>query len=270
MTRRIRKAYASRGDDSTLSRFVKTRDAAEQMRLALDGGRQVAPKVTNRAAVREGRTIFPRSVRAVGEVKTVLVSGHSNAKIGRDVRKGHLRGYWIYTLSLEERATCPRSCHHWATCYGNNMPYAKRISHEDPERLVGRLAVEIRDLLAVRGRAGILVRLHALGDFYSPDYVRQWGILLRMYPRLAVFGYTAWPRDSAIGREIDLLKRSYGSRFAIRWSNGGEATDCTVPIQSVAEAGAAIVCPEQTGQTQACATCALCWSTSRNIAFLEH
>ena len=32
----------------------------------------------------------------------------------------------------------------------------------------------------------------------------------------------------------------------------------------------AIVCPEQTGATRACATCALCWGTTRNIAFVEH
>ena len=31
-----------------------------------------------------------------------------------------------------------------------------------------------------------------------------------------------------------------------------------------------IVCPAQTGKTQCCATCALCWTTKKNIAFLRH
>lgn len=32
----------------------------------------------------------------------------------------------------------------------------------------------------------------------------------------------------------------------------------------------AFVCPEQTGKTRCCATCAACWSTTKNVAFLEH
>jgi hypothetical protein len=47
-------------------------------------------------------------VKAVDQVASLLVSGHSNIKIGRDVRKARFRGYWIYTLSLEERKDVPR------------------------------------------------------------------------------------------------------------------------------------------------------------------
>lgn len=74
-----------------------------------------------------------------------------------------------------------------------------------------------------------------------------------------------------IGACLDFVKREFGPRFAIRWSNGGEATDCTVSIRNADQAPAgAIVCPEQTGRSLACATCALCWGSNRNIAFLEH
>lgn len=71
-------------------------------------------------------------------------------------------------------------------------------------------------------------------------------------------------------RETLTQKNRWGDRFRIRWSNGEDETDCAMPIRSVDAAGSAIVCPEQTGKTAACATCALCWSTTRNIAFLEH
>lgn len=32
----------------------------------------------------------------------------------------------------------------------------------------------------------------------------------------------------------------------------------------------AFVCPEQTNKTRCCATCGACWSTTKNVAFLEH
>jgi hypothetical protein len=208
-------------------------------------------------------------VHPVEDFKQLLVSGHCNAKIGRDVRKGALRGYWIYTLSLEERATCPRSCFHWDNCYGNGMPYAKRIAHGPA--MDRRLADEIPKLLGVRGRAGILVRLHALGDFYSVGYVRFWRRMLEQHPRLACFGYTARMPHTPIGAELEQLREDYPTRFAIRYSNGGYETLSTVPIRREIDAPVnAIICPEQTGRTTACATCALCWTTERNIAFLEH
>lgn len=267
---RVRKAYASRGDDASLSRFVKVAPAAHQLALDPSYPRAVSPRLASHPAAAAGRTRFLKSLRAPGEAGNVLVSGYNNAKLGRDVRKGPLRGYWIYALSLEERATCPRSCHHWATCYGSNMPYAKRIDHREHNALRAALRREVRDLVNTRGRRGVLVRLHALGDFFSPEYVEFWAGLLQIYSTLAVFGYTAWPPDSPIGERITGAKGLYGQRFAIRWSNGGGAEDCTVPIQTPEQAGSAIVCPEQTGRTAACATCGLCWHTRRNIAFLEH
>lgn len=263
----VRKAYASLGDDTTLSRWVKTGK----------GGHKPVPKRQLRLpgmgtpAVEAGRSIFYRKgVRSPRELGKVLVSGHSNVKIGRDVRKGALRGYWIYTLSLEERATCPRSCLHWDTCYGNNMPFAKRVDHRDRIALEAAIERDILRLLAVNGRRGILVRLHALGDFFSVAYVRFWAIMLQRYDRLAVYGYTARLPGTEIGDAVDLVRREHSQRFAIRYSNGGQMRDCTVSIRAVDEAVNAIVCPEQTGATRACATCALCWSTTRNIAFLEH
>lgn len=267
---RVRKAFASKGDDTTLSRWVKVDRPKPPVQIdLLASPRVVDPRLLRRPAIVAGRSIFhAKGVRpAVGPV---LVSGHSNVKIGRDVRKGPLRGYWIYTLTLEERATCPRTCHHWATCYGNNMPYARRVSHTDRGALEAAIRADVERLLQVRGRRGILVRLHALGDFYSAPYVRFWAGLLREFPALAVYGYTAWGPTTDIGRAVAAAKREHGLRFAVRWSNGGDALDCAVPVRHVDEAVNATVCPEQTGATTACATCGLCWGTRRNIAFLEH
>lgn len=254
----LRKADKAHGDDLTLTRWIK------------ESGRHAKPGATALMPESATGTRFTSRVLSPRDMTQLLVSGHSNVKIGRDVRKGALRGYWIYTLSLQERATCPSSCQHWRSCYGNAMPFAKRIDHLDVEFLP-RLAEEIERLLSVRGRAGVLIRLHALGDFYAESYVGFWRSMLLKHDRLAVFGYTARHPYEPIGQAIDDLKQEMGDRFAIRWSDGGLDADCTVGIKTAEDRPAdAFVCPEQTGGTTCCATCAACWSTKRNVAFLAH
>ena len=253
-----RKAYSSRGDDATLTRFVKT-----------EGFHQSARKTAPMPASATG-TRFPGQVVRPQDAGNLLVSGHSNMKLGRDVRKGKLKGYWIYTLSLEERATCPRSCAHWLNCYGNSLHMNKRVDHTDPAFLP-MLEAEIGRLLAARGRKGILIRLHALGDFYSPEYVGFWRRMLVAHSNLALYGYTARNNEDDIGPAVFALRRDFGLRAMIRSSNGARHNLATVSIKTEADCPAsAFVCPEQTGKTRCCATCAACWSTTKNVAFLEH
>lgn len=261
----VRKADKAHGDDLTLSRWVKVPGETKKLR-------KHQPRLPSMEAafVREARTKFPTRVLQPETLSNLLVSGHSNVKIGRDVRKGHLKGYWLYTLSLQERATCPSSCAHWQTCYGNNMPFAKRVDHRSPEFLP-TLEREIAELVATRGRRGILIRLHALGDFFSVQYVHFWGAMLEQHPTLSIFGYTARMPDMPIGRAVDTLVDMYGRRAMIRFSDGGFGRMSTVSIGDESSCpDNAFVCPEQTGKTRCCATCGACWSTDRNVGFLSH
>lgn len=265
----VRLASKKAGDDVSFSRYVRITGVAKPGHR-----RQLRLPSLELPAVREGRTFFGKSVKRTSEMRNLLVSGHSNMKIGRDVRIGRLKGYWLYTLSLEERKTCPRTCFHWQTCYGNGMPYAKRIDHTDPDFLP-RLKTEIVDLLhAARKRSGspgIIIRLHALGDFYSADYVGFWMAQLAKFPKLVIFGYTAWPPDSEIGAAVNSLINMFPGRAMLRFSNGGMHTRSTVPIvEAAACPPGAFVCPEQTGQFEACGKCGACWSTLKNVAFVEH
>lgn len=268
----VRKAYKSKGDDVTLSRFVKTGlKKRHQPRQAKLPGMESA-------FIQEARTKFGKSVKAPTELSNLLVSGHSNAKIGRDVRKGHLRGYWIYTLSLEERKTCPITCQHWQSCYGNNMPFAQRVDHTHPEFLP-MLEAQVAKLCQTQRRGadnkmhdtGILVRLHALGDFYSLDYVDFWDRMLFEHKNLAIYGYTAYSPFSILGWAIKRMNREFGERCMVRFSNGQVREMATVSIGSEESCPKdAFICPEQTGKTAACATCGACWATKKNVAFLEH
>lgn len=260
----VRKAFASKGDDATLTRFVKITTAEKPRKQR----RQPRLPGLEAGFIAEGRTKFSKSVKAVSEVSNILVSGHNNVKIGRDVRKAKFRGYWIYTLSLEERKTCPSSCQHWQTCYGNNMPFAKRVDHTDPEFLP-TLEAEIAKLCAKK--KGVLVRLHALGDFFATHYVDFWSQMLAKFPNLAIYGYTARLSGTPIGWMVHEMNQAFPERCFIRFSDGGLPTMSTASIGDEAGCPAnAFVCPEQTGKTRCCATCGACWSTTKNVAFMEH
>lgn len=247
---------------SRLRRFTEHRPA-------LTGIMALAP---NHPAVTEGRSLFPSRVALPEEQARLLKSGGHNRKIGNRVQKGRWRGMPIFTLTLEERATCPRSCRHWLDCFGNKMHMSPRHMHGPAlEHYLGR---ELEALGREHPR-GFVVRLHVLGDFYSVEYVRRWLGWLRQIPQLHVFGYTAWPPSSVIGKALAEAARENWLRFAIRNSNGRAAERSTVtlyhrPATPTVEPHAAIVCPAQTDASDCCATCALCWQTQRNIAFLAH
>lgn len=200
----------------------------------------------------------------------VLKSGHNAAKIGRYITKGRWKGFEIYTLTLEERATCPSSCRHWRSCFGNNMPQAQRFRH-GPE-LESRIEHEIAELSKKHPR-GFAVRLHVLGDFYSVPYVEMWARLLDEHPQFHAFGFSArWEyRSDPIAKAlIDLVSKQW-PRFAIRFSNAPVDELSTVSIEHPYQCPPdAIVCPQQLGKTASCSTCALCWQSMRRIAFVQH
>ena len=242
---------------------------------------RAAPLSAGHPALSEGRTIYMATVTPSKESPRFLVSGHNNPKLGKVVMKGERKGWPIYHLALEERATCPRSCLQWASCYGNSMPYSRRHTPDDDfERY---LIAEVTTICRQHPE-GLLVRLHSLGDFYSVEYVYIWASLLKQFPQLHVFGYTARciddpdPETRRIARAIQVLTDGAWNRFAIRTSGGVEERSVTMVADSDEEAAeyaanGVIMCPAQTKATEACATCGLCWAESardKAIGFLIH
>lgn len=227
------------------------------------------PPVDHPALV-EDRTIYPSTVVPVEGLQNALVSGVNHWKIGGTIKRGKWEGFPVFALTLEERATCPVSCRHWRSCYGNHMHLSKRVMHGGglEERLEHELA-----LLQYRNPNGFAVRLHVLGDFYSVDYVRRWAGFLDRFPALHVFGFTARidAEQDPIARELVHLVLARWERFAIRFSNALVDECSTVSIEHPRQLpDDAVLCPQQTGKTDSCSTCALCWQSRRRIAFLQH
>lgn len=224
-------------------------------------------------AVLEGRTLFPTTVVDPRNSNRLLVSGGNSRKIGDRVTKGPWAGMPIYTLTLEERASCPSTCFHWQTCFGNGMPLARR--HRHGQDLIDYLRAELRDLQNEYPE-GFVVRLHVLGDFWSVDYVAAWAGFLRTFPALRVFGYTAHERGSEIGAALKRITDKQWDRFAIRFSSAMPKPQGATTIFRKAEADnvpEGIVCPMQTGKTDCCGTCGLCWSEAakdKTIVFMAH
>lgn len=228
------------------------------------------------AALSENRTLFPSTVVDVDEnfEDHLLVSGENNRKLGKTVAKGAFKGYALFGLTLEERATCPGDCAARGYCYGNSMQMARRHRIVDLDYFESLLEDEIREILC--DAPGLLVRLHVLGDFPSVEYVVLWASLLGRHPNLARYGYTHWPMGSDIGIALRGANGEHPDRFRIRWSGDKLRPDGAMVINEIPKGprfNGAIVCPAQTDATACCASCGLCWepnSAKETIAFIKH
>ena len=210
-------------------------------------------------------TIYRKSVRP--PTANTLKPGKNNKKLGWLVTARKWVGKKIFSVTLEERATCPTTCHHWEDCYGNKMPFAHRHSKKG---LIPQLRREVGDLIS-RHPSGIVIRLHVLGDFYSIPYVQFWRKMLVEHPTLSIFGYTA--RMDRIGRCILDLNRDYPEQCVIRYSSNCETINYPEKTLFAANEdfeGQHFVCPEQTGKVKSCADCGLCWTSPRTVKFLTH
>lgn len=192
----------------------------------------------NHPAMMENRTLFPSTVMETNDAFSdhLLVSGENNRKLGKRIEKGKFKGYALFGLSLEERATCPDDCSVRGSCYGNGMQMARRHRIDPAGRFFNLLEEEIRTILADED-VGLLVRLHVLGDFPSVEYVATWADLLSDYPKLACYGYThrrtkSWGGDD-IGEAIQNVKDQYPDRFRIRWSGPSSRADGATVIKTI-------------------------------------
>ena len=180
------------------------------------------------------------------------------------------KGMTMYSLSLEERATCPSDCEQWDNCYGDNMPFAHRFNHNS-NNFIDYLGVQL-DQLNDKHPDGFVVRLHVLGDFYDGKYIVQWQIWLNQFENLRVFGYTHHKADTQLGNMINNVNRLHPQQFRIRYSDDDSTPFNASVVQTSAEALArpGIVCPEQSKFTDSCATCGYCWSSDQPVVFYEH
>ena len=215
-------------------------------------------------AIVNSQTMYRKNLHDAGNYKYAVIKASTNIKLGNKVTKGHLKGARIFTLTLEERATCDSECEHWLDCYGNNMPFGHRFEANDA------LMVSIeRDLdkLDAKGKP-YLVRLHILGDFFDLQYILFWRKQLKNRELLNIYGYTRNHPNKPLGYALKLLRKQYGERFAIRFSN---YPDDPMSAQSEHVSTDGIECPHQLGLSESCGDCTLCWTMlTKPVIFYDH
>lgn len=214
------------------------------------------------------RTRFLKSVKLPSA--TMLKPGGNNKKLGSKITTGAWKGAAIYSLTLEERNSCPTDCEQWYNCYGNNMPFAARYDHTHPTFL-SCLEQNLSDLInkhVWRKDQPLAIRLHVLGDFYSVSYVEWWQEWLLDWHSIKVWGYTHHDPRSEIGMAITKLNKL--DNCHIRFSDDKTVEDTYQANVIATDNEPGITCPEQTNATASCSTCALCWSTQKPINFLQH
>lgn len=210
-------------------------------------------------AVSEGRTVYVYARRDAQTTRPILKPASHNRKLsderGGRWRKGPWIGMPLYSLTLEERATCDSACPMRAICYGNNTPFAHRFEANDA--LMIGLASEL-DVLARRYPNGFSVRLHVLGDFFSRAYVYWWWQQLARHPMLRVYGFTH--RQHGIKSAIDETREAYPNRFVIRQSDATPSGQ-TGGVANVNDSRFP-TCPVQSGKVRSCLDCGLCPNTN--------
>ena len=233
------------GNSLTRFRAIATDEPTSRYMAALDN---------DHPAMQENRTIFRSRVFYAGDRDRALISGINNSKIGKQVTVGPWAGFPIYTLSLEERATCPSSCPVLAECYGNGMPMAVRFRYTPG--LIASLDGELNRLSARHPR-GYVVRLHVLGDFPDVEYLSHWLAWSNEHPALHVWGFTAHPQESAIGGMIRLANGMRPDRWMIRFSSHPDAPYSPMQVHTTWEKPGRyayapetnqLVCPRNSGR----------------------
>lgn len=217
-----------------------------------------------RDAITQGRTLHPQQRRCASTVHNVLKPARDNRKLGKGRwLKGPFKGMPLYSLTLEERATCDSSCPLREVCYGNNMPFAHRFS-VNPQ-LFAALDAEL-SALARKHPDGFTLRLHTLGDFNSVAYVRYWYWWLGNQPALHIHGFTH--RKGAIRRALDAVAQEFPDRFVIRQSDS-EPSDARL-VANLNDARFP-TCPVETNKAKSCLACGLCPNPNvKGVSWLIH
>ena len=238
--------------------------------------------IRGNAELRKYTTIYPKTVYTINSLEDYNTYGYkllkqsNNKKLGKVVGRGKFVKKPLYSLSLCEREMgCPKSCHHWDSCYGNNMPFAHRFRTDDDLIFTLILRNEIFALLK-KHKFGIHIRLHVLGDFFSKEYVNFWYLILKLYPKVSIYGYTAHSPKSMLGKQIKNVINKIGfDRFAIRFSNANvelsaNSTEYKPRLLKNVRLNPTI-CPEQLDKVANCVSCGLCWNANaKQILFKTH
>lgn len=195
----------------------------------------------------------------IGMMREPLKDG--NSKTGKAVK----------TWSMNQ-TTCPCHC---KGCYGDNGCYRFASTIESLRRNT-TLAREYLEFLerAIRAQLetlkdGTEIRIHALGDFFSAEYLNMWRRIVRDFPQHVFWTYTKVQAFENAFNEypnaniVKSIVKGFGFNF-------GHCDYVIDMYKALKAAGANVhICRCGIDENQHCAGCHMC-SDSEYVLFVEH
>lgn len=189
----------------------------------------------------------------------------------------------VYTWNIPYVKTCPGAselCRQ--VCYNAAYP---RNKNSDENLLAYRY--ERKKLMSCLNKVlarhtnqeRVIVRLHSEGDFFSKEYIRFWGEIIKANPKVHFWTYTRSWRVEELREELEYLDNLDNINLYFSWDETmSERTEhkkaiLTGNIEAYIKTvdKEKVVCPEQLCLVNGCVNCGIClFNKSSDVVFLIH
>jgi len=180
------------------------------------------------------------------------------------ISRGNLKLGKLPSFSLPVITTCPGKtpfCDRY--CYGlKGMFTLQQIKDINERRLDASLKSDfvpiiVKEIQRTRAPA---FRLHVIGDFYSPEYVKKWIQIATILDDVILFGATrSWRCDFLSGplKEFRDLPNVY-IKASVDATDNLDPFSCGWRVWSIE--GKGLPCPHDSRLVEDCASCRRCWT----------
>ena len=180
------------------------------------------------------------------------------------ISRGNLKLGKLPSFSLPVITTCPGKtpfCDQY--CYGlKGMFTLQQIKDKNERRLDASLRSDfvpiiVKEIQKTRAPA---FRLHVIGDFYSPEYIKRWGQIATILYEVIFFGSTRSWRCEFLSKPL----KEFRDLENVYMKASVDATDyldpfsCGWRVWSIE--GEGLPCPHDSRAVQDCASCGRCWT----------
>lgn len=180
------------------------------------------------------------------------------------ISRGNLKLGKLPSFSLPVITTCPGKtpfCELY--CYGlKGMFTLQQIKDKNDRRLEASLRSDFVPIIVkeIRSTRAPALRLHVIGDFYIPDYVRKWTQIANELQEVIIFGSTRSWRCEFLSKplkEFRDLENVY-MKASVDISDDLDPFTCGWNVWSIE--GKGLPCPHDSNFVEDCAACGRCWT----------
>jgi len=172
----------------------------------------------------------------------------------------------IANFSLPPFTTCPgktKFCERF--CYGaRNWYRTDRVQQGLEDRYEVSKTPQFTDRVIeeIKDKKIKLVRIHTVGDFYSPDYVLKWPQIFHACSSTKFYCYTRSWRIPELRNLLETLMEvfpNFRPRASVDYSTHKDKPEGWATFSTVDGDGK--ICPHDTGKVMFCRDCGICWNS---------